>query len=444
MPPESSVKLNSLISILNQLDKGTRITATLLAESLGVTERTIYRYMMTLQNANYPIFFDRKKMSYRFVSGFSLKNAANQTEIFNVLDLKSRMLGSTSVGLVSYNAAGQCVIANNAAASMIGTSYEEVLSQNYMTLQSWKKSGLLIMAQDVMHSGRETAGEFHLFTTFDKEVWLHCSMSRFTQNGEHYLLLVVQDVTERKRMEQSIKDSEELLTLFVENSPIYTFIKDSDLKFVHVSSNYEQLLGKPIIEIVGKEMRELFPAEFAEKILLNDCAVLESDKKTEIDEEFDDKSFSTIKFPFKRGSKRFLAGYAIDITERKKYEFRLISSAKQFQAIVQTTLDAFWLIDCAGNFITVNDRACQMSGYSRDELLQMRVCDIEASENFEEFQKHAGKVIEFGSDRFETRHRMKDGSIIDVEVSTTHIQDSDNIIAFVREIPTRNTEKNLF
>ena len=102
MPKNPSDKLNSLVKILGQLDSGKRITASLLANSLGVTDRTIYRYMMTLQNAGYPIFFDREKMSYCFMDGFAL-NQNKQSEGFQALELKSRMLGSSPIGLLSYD-----------------------------------------------------------------------------------------------------------------------------------------------------------------------------------------------------------------------------------------------------------------------------------------------------------------------------------------------------
>ena len=113
MPQKTSIKLNALIKILGQLDSGKRITASRLAESLGVSDRTIYRYMMTLQNAGYPIFFDRNKMSYCFTDGFTL-NQSDKSEGLQALDLKSRMLGSSPVGLLSYNSSGQCVIAKAA------------------------------------------------------------------------------------------------------------------------------------------------------------------------------------------------------------------------------------------------------------------------------------------------------------------------------------------
>ena len=75
MTTKSSIKLNSLVNILGQLDSGKKLTASCLGDSLGVSDRTIYRYMMTLQSAGYPIFFDREKMSYCFTDGFTLKQA---------------------------------------------------------------------------------------------------------------------------------------------------------------------------------------------------------------------------------------------------------------------------------------------------------------------------------------------------------------------------------
>jgi len=58
-----------------------------------------------------------------------------------------------------------------------------------------------------------------------------------------------------------------------------------------------------------------------------------------------------------------------------------------------------------------------MLGYTRLEFLGMSVSDIEVNENPEGVAAHIQKIIETGSDRFTTRHRRKDGSVIDVEIS---------------------------
>lgn len=433
MPKKTSIKLNSLVNILRQLDSGKKITASCLADSLGVSDRTIYRYMMTLQNSGYPIFFDREKMSYCFADGFTL-NQSDQSEEIQILDLKSRMLGSSPVGLISYNASGQCVVANETAAAIVGCSREELLRQNYLHLKSWQSSGLLIMAQEVMRTGEEQNGDVHHLSTFGKEAWLSCSLSRFIQDGKQFLHLVVQDITNRKRLEIALKENEEIFRLFIENSPVYTFIKDENLRFFQASRNYETLLNKPLHQLLGKNMSELFPKEFADKIIQDDQEVMTSGKRLELEEEFDGKYFTTIKFPFERDGARYLAGYAIDITERKIAEKQLAALATQYRTLANTTLDAFWVIDESGNFLEVNEKAGELYGYGHEKLLMMSIRDIEADENSEQINQHVQRTLEHGYDRFETRQRRADGTLLDVEVSAARIPQSNRLLAFTRVI----------
>ncbi len=433
MPKNPSDKLNSLVKILGQLDSGKRITASLLANSLGVTDRTIYRYMMTLQNAGYPIFFDREKMSYCFMDGFAL-NQNKQSEGFQALELKSRMLGSSPIGLLSYDSTGLCVVVNETAAAIIGCSREQALSQNFKYLESWKSSGLLIMAMEVMNTGQEQSGDITLQTTYGKKVWLNCTMSQFIQNNRTFLHLVIQDITTRKMMEVALKENEEIFHLFIDNSPIYTFIKDEQLRFIQVSGNYETLLGKPLDQIIGKKMSELFPKEFANKIIHDDKVVLKSGCRLELEEELDGLYFTTIKFPFERGGARYIAGYAIDITNRKNAEKQLDVMAIQFRALANTTLDAFWIVDTSGKILEVNEKACEFYGYSRETLLGMSISEIEEVENPEEIKLHVQKIIEHGYDRFETRQRRADGTLLDVEVSSTLIPNSNRLLTFTRTV----------
>jgi PAS domain S-box-containing protein len=319
MKDSLSIKLYALMGILRQLDNETRMTAAFLAESLGVSERTVYRYMTTLQHAGYPIYFDRERKSYRFAQGFSLKQHIDQPEIYQVLDLKSRMLGSSPVGLLAFAATGRCIVVNDAALCVLGATEDQILSQNYNDLESWRLSGLLQMAQKVMESGDELNSDFHFLTTFGREIWINANMSRITRNGKHFLLLVMQDFTERRRMEKTLAEKEAVLRLFLESSPIYAFIKDEELRYLQVSRNYERLLGKPIDQILGKKATELFPKEFAEKRIVEDLAVLSTGQVHEIVEEFNGTMFTIIKYTFARESKKYLAGYAIARPKQERY-----------------------------------------------------------------------------------------------------------------------------
>lgn len=104
-------------------------------------------------------------------------------------------------------------------------------------------------------------------------------------------------------------------------------------------------------------------------------------------------------------------------------------------AILSSAMDGFWINDMEGWLLDVNDSFCAMTGFSREELLKMKIMDIEADEQPLETMEHIRKICSFGQDRFESRHRTRDGRIIDVEVSVNYLAMGDGrMVVFVRDI----------
>jgi len=103
--------------------------------------------------------------------------------------------------------------------------------------------------------------------------------------------------------------------------------------------------------------------------------------------------------------------------EQQRQEAEDAEGQQLLRSVLQSGLDGFYLVDTHGKFLQVNDAYCSMSGYSRDELLRMSVGDVEASETPQDVAAHAQSIIRRGRDRFESRHRRKDGRIIDIETS---------------------------
>ena len=106
--------------------------------------------------------------------------------------------------------------------------------------------------------------------------------------------------------------------------------------------------------------------------------------------------------------------------------------------ILETSLDGFWRMDGRGYLIDVNPTYCRQSGYSREELLQMQVSDLDATESAAETAIRIQRLVATGHDQFESRHRRKDGTIWDVEVSTTYRDAEGGLLcAFLRDITER-------
>ena len=124
-------------------------------------------------------------------------------------------------------------------------------------------------------------------------------------------------------------------------------------------------------------------------------------------------------------------GVMRDITERKQAEAQLKNSEQRYRSIIQTSMDCFWLVDTEGYILDVNDAYCQLSGYTREELLNMRIPDLEAKESPEDTAQHIREIMTKGYARFETRHRRKDGQLLDIGVSTIFQQDTEGKHFFV-------------
>jgi diguanylate cyclase (GGDEF)-like protein/PAS domain S-box-containing protein len=126
-------------------------------------------------------------------------------------------------------------------------------------------------------------------------------------------------------------------------------------------------------------------------------------------------------------------GLAFERSQRQTAE-----ADNQYHAIIETTVDGFWVCDSEGRFVDVNRAYCEMVGYSRDELLAMRIADVEVNENPEDIQSHLQHIMQAGSDHFETRHRCKDGGLLQIEASINFLtSEGGKFMAFMRDIAER-------
>lgn len=135
---------------------------------------------------------------------------------------------------------------------------------------------------------------------------------------------LVQDVTERKRAEEALRESNELFALFMRHSPIYIFIKAvtaTESRVLQASDNFEQMIGLKGADMVGKTMDQLFPVELAAKITADDWGVVSSGQVLKVDEDFNGRNYTSIKFPIVQGGRTLLAGYTIDVTDLKQAQF---------------------------------------------------------------------------------------------------------------------------
>ncbi len=189
---------------------------------LMVGERVIG--VMVTQSYTPGVTFNQEQFDLmKFVStqvASAIERKMDQQRIADALEYNKTLINSSSLGLTTYDASGRCILANDAIARMLGTSREQLLSENYNQLEDWDKSGLLEKAREAMSSGHETRQEYKTTSHAGDELWLDCRFTPFSAAGELHLLLSVDDITAAKqaevelqsyaaRLEQSNRDLQE-------------------------------------------------------------------------------------------------------------------------------------------------------------------------------------------------------------------------------------------
>lgn len=116
---------------------------------------------------------------------------------------------------------------------------------------------------------------------------------------------------------------------------------------------------------------------------------------------------------------------------------------RKYHVAIDPATHGVWVHNLQGVIVEVNDAYCRLSGYSREELLGASISKVEARESPEEILFHLRKLVEGrGCDHFESSHRRKNGSLIEVDVIAIYLDvQGGRITVFIREITGRQRTK---
>lgn len=119
-------------------------------------------------------------------------------------------------------------------------------------------------------------------------------------------------------------------------------------------------------------------------------------------------------------------------------ESKLRQTREEWETILRTLPDGFWLTDERGRILDVNEACCRMHGFTHDEMLEKSITDFEVDETNGDIAEGIEHIRQTGSAMFERRHRCKDGSLIDVELSITYLPgENGRFSVFLRDTTRR-------
>ena len=229
--------------------------------------------------------------------------------------------------------------------------------------------------------------------------------------------------------------------ILLDTIPDIVYFKDREGHNLIVNKAFEEFVGLKKAEIIGKTDEQLFPPDLAERCNFSDREVFKKGRALDFEEDCIGKDgkrrfFDTIKSPVYDEHRNIigLVGVSRNITEYRQ----TLEDLQLFKSIINQTNDAVTIVDPdTSHFIYVNDRACSSLGYTRKEMFNMKVTDIEAilPDNFS-WNKHVSEVREKGHMLLEGLHKRKDGTTFPVWVNVKFmtILENNYMVAIARDI----------
>src|SRR4030043_1544820 len=264
----------------------------------------------------------------------------------------------------------------------------------------------------------------------------------------------IKDVTKRKRAEEALRKKFEEQALLLDNIQTQIwYLTDLETHGI-VNKACADFFGKKKEDLENKKLHDIMPKEEAETCIAGNKEVF--DKKVTIHTEEqvinakgEKRIIAITKTPKldELGNVEYVVCSAEDITEHKNAERKLQESEEQYRLLFNIVSDAIFVHEISadlsdpGKFriIEVNDIACQYLGYSREELLQMNVPQIDDPETLTDVPAMLKKLFAEGRVTWEGIHVSKDGRKIPVEISNQvfELHGKTMVLAAIRDITER-------
>lgn len=298
------------------------------------------------------------------------------------------------------------------------------------------KSRIEKAIQAVFETG-EVSVEAVLVAKSGTGVSYHFTGKRILREGEPVLVGMGLDITKQR---ENMRATESLLRRnqsLMQNSMDGVHVMDINGNVLEVNEAFCRMLGysrEEALRLNVKDWDSHFSAKELEERLpefIGKSGMFETVHKRKDGSLLDVEICTT---GVEVDGKGYLYAASRDITERKRLQ-NILQRNKQ---VIETTHDGYWLTDMRGNLLEVNQAYADISGYTVEELVGMHISQLEAKEKtLDEVKSHIAKVIAQGYDVFETQHRHKDGRVIDIEISTTYMHETEQLVVFCRDISER-------
>ncbi len=331
---------------------------------------------------------------------------------------------------------------NPAYAEMHGHTVEELIGRPIAEVYAPQtRAALSQIAQEVNEKGHLTYKTMHMRkdgNLFPVEV--DAFGVRDEKGNLLYQIATVQDITERKKAEDTLRESESRFRAAIENLPFDFWMMGKDGRYIMQNpasiKNWGDVVGKAPEEVnMNAEALSVWQDNnkraFAGEILRGEVKFFVGGEE---------RFFYNIISPVTDGETiKSILGINIDITERKRSEEVIREREEKFRNLFEYATDAVYILSLGGNVIDINSTACERLGYTKEEMLDTHISRFVPPKFAGAVSERMAQLEQYGQTVFESAHLKKDGTIMPVEVNAKIINYENRkvVLSMVRDITER-------
>ena len=348
---------------------------------------------------------------------------------------------------------------NSSFCRMLGYSEEELLAASLQDIHPPEEvTNDLQRFQQVAENQRSLNENRPVLRKDGTIFYADISGRRILYHGRPCVLALFRDVTERRQAQVALQESEEKYKTLVDTSPDVVIMADLTGHVSFVSRRLVELHGaESADEFLGKTAWDYLVPEDHEKYHHFLQKTLEDGITSDVEYTFIKKDGTRYPTELSAALVKDAAGKPVaiinvlrDITERKQAEKALRQSERRFRNYFEQGLIGMAMTSVDKRWLEVNDRLCEILGYSREELVRTSWAELTHPDDLEENRRLFNRLLvgDIENFTFDKRYIKKDGSIVYTTIYTRAFRKEDgtidHIVLLVEDITARKqAEENL-
>ena len=256
------------------------------------------------------------------------------------------------------------------------------------------------------------------------------------------IAIFFQDITFRKKAEEKIQRSEQVLRLFVEHSPASIAMFDREMNYIVASQRYLQDYEIGEQKVTGRSHYEIFPEiperwkDIHKRCLAGATESADEDLFPRANGKLDWVRWEIRPWYEQNDEIGGIILFSEVITERKLAQESLIASEARIRNVFEQANDGIYIISAENQYLDTNERGLELLGYTIDELLLLNVADVLAPDEVARLAVEPPKMMSGIPHLAEWKYVRKDGSVFPGEVSAKKLDDN-SYLALLRDLTDR-------